>query len=117
MTPSSESSSPRRLLFVCSQNLLRSPTAEKVFSGRPGLEVKSAGTDRDATVPLTDELIAWADIIAVMEAAHRNRVRRKFREALAGKRLVVLGIPDAFDYMEPALVEILKVRVPMIVGD
>lgn len=107
---------PKRLLFVCSQNRLRSPTAEKVFSQQPGLEVKSAGTDCDATVPITAELIAWADVIVVMEAAHRNRVSKKFRDALEGKRLVVLGIPDQYDYMEPALVNILKVRVPSVVG-
>ena len=111
-----QTTNPRRLLFVCSQNLLRSPTAEKVFSNRPDLEVKSAGTDRDATVPLTAELIAWADVVVVMETAHRNRVRKKFRDAIEGKRLVVLGIPDEYDYMEPALVEILKVQVPLIVG-
>lgn len=113
---SGETPGPRRLLFVCSQNRLRSPTAERVFADRPGLDVRSAGTEGDATVPLTAELVAWADIIAVMETSHRNRVRRKFREQLEGKRLVVLGIPDEFDFMEPALVEILKVRVPAVVG-
>lgn len=116
MAPEEQTAAPRRLLFVCSQNLLRSPTAEKVFSGRPDLEVKSAGTDRDATVPLNTELIAWADVVVVMETWHRNRVLKRFRNAMAGKRLVVLGIPDQYDYMEPALVEILRVQVPLVVG-
>ena len=59
---------------------------------------------------------ARADVAVVMETAHRNRVRKKFRDAIEGKRLVVLGIPDEYDYMDPALVEILKVQVPLIVG-
>lgn len=116
MTTTDSNSSPTRLLFVCSQNVLRSPTAAKVFSGWPGLEVKSAGTDRDAIVPLNAELIAWADVVAVMEIWHRDRILKRFRNAMAGKRLVVLGIPDQYDYMAPALVEILKVQVPLVVG-
>ena len=33
-----------RVLFVCSQNKLRSPTAEQVFSRFAELECESAGT-------------------------------------------------------------------------
>ncbi|CAN5304391.1 hypothetical protein BH10PSE3_BH10PSE3_38780 [soil metagenome] len=43
----------RRVLFVCSQNKLRSPTAEQVFAARTDLEVDSAGTNQDAENPLT----------------------------------------------------------------
>jgi len=31
------------LLFLCSRNRLRSPTAEPVFADRPGVETASAG--------------------------------------------------------------------------
>jgi predicted protein tyrosine phosphatase len=41
-----------KLLFICSKNKLRSPTAEVVFSQYEGLEVESAGLDRDAEVRL-----------------------------------------------------------------
>jgi predicted protein tyrosine phosphatase len=54
-------------LFVCSQNRLRSPTAEHIFTGHSGIEVSSAGTNNDAENPLTPELIEWADTIFVME--------------------------------------------------
>ena len=50
-------------------------------------------------------------MILVMEKSHRNRVMKKFRDQLKGKRLVVLGIPDEFEYMQPELVNLLKVRV------
>ena len=53
----------RNILFVCTGNVDRSPTAEGLFKNVGGLEVKSAGTSIAATVPLTRELIEWADEI------------------------------------------------------
>lgn len=47
----------QRILFVCSQNKLRSPTAEQVFGGRGDLEVASAGLNHDAEQPLGAELV------------------------------------------------------------
>jgi predicted protein tyrosine phosphatase len=60
----------KHVLFICSQNRLRSPTAEQVFSGYPGVECASAGLNRDADHPLTPELVEWAELIFVMEKAH-----------------------------------------------
>ncbi len=99
------------VLFVCSQNRLRSPTAEQVFSCREDLEVESAGTNHDAENPLTAELVRWADIIFVMEKAHRGKLQRRFRPALAGKRVICLDIPDNYAFMQPELVQLLEARV------
>jgi predicted protein tyrosine phosphatase len=101
-----------KVLFICSQNRLRSPTAEQVFSNFPNIEVDSAGTDKDAVNPLTFELVSWADLIFVMEKAHRNKVQKLYRSAIGGKRLVSLDIPDEYDFMDPALVNLLRARVP-----
>lgn len=101
----------KRVLFVCSQNRLRSPTAEQVFASYPGIECSSAGTNHDADVPLTPELVEWAEIIFVMEKAHRNRLTYKFKKYLADKRVIVLGIPDEYEYMDPGLVRLLKAKV------
>ena len=101
----------RTVLFVCSQNKLRSPTAEQVFSRRNDLEVDSAGTNHDAETPLTAEAIAWADMIFVMEKAHRAKLQRRFRAALGGKRVICLHIPDDFNFMQPELVAILEEKV------
>ena len=101
----------RNVLFVCSQNRLRSPTAEQVFSSRPDLEVASAGTNNDADNPLTSELVAWADVIVVMEKTHRSKVQKRFRSSLNGKRLICLDIPDDFAFMDPALVKLLQTRL------
>lgn len=101
----------RKALFVCSQNKLRSPTAEQVFSQWPGVEADSAGLNHDAETPLSVEQIEWADIVFVMERAHRNRLSRRFRSALRGKRVICLDIPDEFAFMQPELVRLLEVRV------
>jgi predicted protein tyrosine phosphatase len=99
-----------RALFICTQNRLRSPTAEQVFASWPGVETDSAGLGNDADVPLSTEQIAWANIIFVMEKAHRNRLAQRFRAHLKGKRVICLDIPDDYTYMQPELVTLLKAK-------
>ena len=101
----------KTILFVCSQNRLRSPTAEQAFADHPGLEVSSAGTNHDAENPLTAELVRWADLIVVMERQHRAKVQRRFRAALRGQRIICLDIPDDYAFMDPELIELLKTRM------
>jgi predicted protein tyrosine phosphatase len=99
------------VLFVCSANRLRSPTAEQVFSTWPGIETDSADISNGADVLLSAEQVAWADIIFVMEKTHRNKLNRKFRSSLNGKRMICLDIPDDYEFMDPVLVRILESRV------
>ena len=100
-----------RVLFICSQNKLRSPTAEQVFADYPGIECTSAGTNSDAENPLSVELVEWADVLFVMEKQHQKKVSSKYQRYLRGKRVVCLGIPDAYEFMQPELVELLEARV------
>ena len=102
----------KTVLFVCSQNRLRSPTAEQVFASWPGIEAQSAGLNHDAENPVTGELVEWADVIFVMENAHRNKLRRRFKPHLKKARVVCLGIPDDYEFMDPRLVRLLEVKVP-----
>ncbi|MCF8878371.1 low molecular weight protein tyrosine phosphatase family protein [Hyphobacterium sp. SN044] len=97
-------------LFVCSANKLRSPTAEHVFAKWDGIETDSAGLSDDASVPLSPEQIEWADVIFVMEKTHRNRLSKKFRRYLDGKRVICLGIPDDYEFMDPELIRLLEAR-------
>ena len=106
----------KNVLFVCSQNRLRSPTAEQVFSGRGDIEVASAGTNHDADNPLTHELVAWADIIFVMEKAHRAKLQQKFKTSLKKARVICLDIPDDYEFMDPVLIRLLEARVSRYLG-
>ena len=110
LSPIVQSSEVTNVLFVCSANRLRSPTAEQVFSTWPGIEADSAGLSNDADVVLSAEQVEWADIIFVMEKAHRSKLNRKFRSSLNGKRVICLDIPDDYEFMDPALVRILENR-------
>ena len=103
---------PTKLLFVCSQNRRRSLTAERIFSGIPGLQVRSAGTQPDARIVATEGHLGWADIIFLMEKSHLNRLRRKFPEALQGKQTVTLLIPDDYEFMQAELIDELQAKVP-----
>src|SRR5882724_5105093 len=108
-------STAKKLLFVCSQNKLRSLTAEKFFEGSPHHLVRSAGTQPDARIVVTQGHLGWADIIFCMEKSHVNRLQRKFPEALLGKRIVCLHIPDDFEYMDADLLDEYRAKLPAYV--
>jgi len=101
----------KNLLFLCSQNRLRSPTAERVFAERADRAVDSAGLDNDAQPTCTPELLEWADIVFVMEKSHRNRLSKRFRTFLKNVRVICLDIPDDYEFMQPELIQILRIRV------
>jgi predicted protein tyrosine phosphatase len=104
-------SAVRNVLFICSQNRLRSPTAERVFADWPGVATASAGLNNDAENPVTPELLRWAHLVFVMERTHRSRLASKFRAHLKDKRVICLDIPDDYAFMAPKLVQLLEARV------
>ena len=106
----------KKLLFICSQNKLRSPTAEQVFSLDDRLEVRSAGLDKDAVNTLSSDDLQWADIIFVMEKTHQKRLSEKYSKYIREKRVICLNIPDDYDFMDSELVGILERVVPGYVG-
>ena len=83
-----------------------------MFSDWPGIETASAGLAPDAEEAVTPELVDWADLIVVMEHRHRAALQRRFRAHLADRRVSCLDIPDNYGFMDPALVALLKARVP-----
>ena len=99
------------LLFICSANRLRSPTAEHVFSQYPNIEARSAGFNNGAVDPLAPEHFDNVDIVFVMEKAHRNKLSKRFKTHLGKARIICLNIPDAFEFMQPELITLLKARV------
>ena len=82
----------KNILFICSRNRLRSPTAETIFCDREGWSVRSAGLAKDAEVLVSSEDLEWADIVFVMESIHKRRLSEKFGTSLKGKRVICLGI-------------------------
>lgn len=97
------------LLFVCTENRLRSPTAEAVFSRYRGVKALGAGIGPAAARAVSRELIEWADKVFVMEAFHRELLLEKYPDLFNGRQqLVCLNIPDRFGYMDPELVQLLE---------
>ncbi|GAU01776.1 low molecular weight protein tyrosine phosphatase family protein [Burkholderia stabilis] len=97
-----------RALFICSRNRLRSPTAEAVFAAWPGVETDSAGLAPDADTRLCAEQLDWAEIVFVMERAHKARLSAQFGAQLKHKKIVCLDIPDRYGFMQPELVALLE---------
>lgn len=104
------------VLFICSRNQWRSPTAEKIWRGHPGLSVRSAGTSPSARHPVTEGDLRWADVIFVMEAKHKKRLKAEYTRILEHKIIHVLDIPDEYPYMDPELVELLTQSVGSVLG-
>ncbi|WP_202413471.1 low molecular weight protein tyrosine phosphatase family protein [Duganella sp. CY15W] len=102
------------VLFVCSKNQWRSPTAEAVWRGHPKLNVRSGGTSPNARHHVSEDDIRWADVILVMEEKHKSRLKAEYTRVLDFKPIHVLDIPDDYKYMDAELIEQLNQAVPSI---
>jgi len=98
-------------LFLCSRNQWRSPTAEALFRDHPLYEARSAGTENGARIKVTAGHIGWADMIFCMEKAHAARVHERFTAELDDKPLITLRIPDDYEFMDPALIDLLRTEL------
>ena len=99
-----------KVLFVCDEDNLRSPTGTAVYGSNTDLEVRSAGFGRYSSQRVSEDMLQWADIVFVMERRHRNRIHKAFPRIYAKKRIICLYIPDEFDYMDSVLVRLLTSR-------
>lgn len=106
----------KRILFLCSQNKLRSPTAESIFCNVEGWSVRSAGLNTGADVYISTEDVEWAEYIFVMEQAHKSKLLKKFKSSIKNQKVITLGIPDDYEYMDKNLIDILENKVPPFVG-
>jgi len=101
----------QNLLFICSRNQWRSPTAEKIYSRDTRVNVRSAGTSPRAKRTVNAKDLQWADLIFVMEYKHKDRLKAEYNRVLQYKKIIVLDIPDDYLYMDEELVEILEVAI------
>ena len=99
------------VLFVCSRNKWRSATAETIFQNHPFHQVRSAGTSASARIKINAKLIDWADLIFVMEKKHKQILSASFMDSLSNKQVIVLDIPDDYQYMDEELIEELETKV------
>ena len=97
-----------KILFVCTVNRMRSATAHSIYLDDERFEVKSAGTDKTATVVISKEILDWADSVVVMEKHHRNFIQTHFKDIYKTKKIVCLYIPDDYEYMQAELITILR---------
>jgi len=96
------------ILFVCSRNQWRSPTAELAYRKTPGIKVRSAGTSPRARQTVTAKDISWADFIFVMEQKHKDRIKAAFPAPARYAKIHVLDIPDEYQYGDPELMVMIK---------
>jgi predicted protein tyrosine phosphatase len=99
-----------RVLFVCSLNQWRSPTAEELYRGDARLEVRSAGLRANAKRYLSEADVAWADIIFVMDHEQKAWIQERFH-SVSLPRIHSLDIPDTLVYMDPELQNLLRAGI------
>jgi len=99
-----------RVLFVCAMNRERSPTAERLYRKDSRLEVRSGGVRSDAKHRVSEKDLRWADVVFAMEREHKVWLSTRF-EDLDLPPIEVLDIPDEYAYMDPKLMEILRMTV------
>lgn len=97
----------KRLLFVCSVGMLRSPTAQMVATGL-GHNARACGSCLDlALIPLSCNLINWADHIFFMNRENQQEALKHFTpvgyddDILA--KGVVWNIPDQYNWGDNVL--------------
>jgi len=71
----------QNLLFICSRNQWRSPTAEKIYTQK-GYKARSAGTSPNAKRTVSVNDINWSTHIFVMEKKHKQRLIAKFHKLI-----------------------------------
>jgi predicted protein tyrosine phosphatase len=102
------------ILFICSRNKWRSPTAEAIYKGRQDVSARSAGTEPSARIRLTAKLVQWADLIFAMEKEHKQRITERFPEEAREKKIIVLDIPDEYQFMDAELIDTIRASVDPI---
>ncbi|WP_284388869.1 low molecular weight protein tyrosine phosphatase family protein [Algimonas ampicilliniresistens] len=106
--------SSTNILFVCSRNQWRSPTAERIYRKDDSLNVRSAGVSASAKRRVSERDLIWADIIIAMDASHADRLRSMIRHTKTNAKLHTLDIPDLYQFMDPELINLLKKRIDPI---
>ena len=105
----------KRVLTVCSANMLRSPTIALVLSAEPyNYNTRSAGTADFALIPVTNDLLMWADEIVCADSEHTKVINKMLQKLDIDKPLINLRIPDVYEYRNEGLIDLIKLRYDAI---
>lgn len=101
----------KRVLCVCSAGILRSATAAHVLCQDPyNFNTRNVGTAPYALIPLTDDLLQWADEIICMESEHEKVVKSKLKDLMYTTPVVTLHIEDIYEYRNSELVRLIQTK-------
>jgi len=105
------------ILFVCAKNQWRSPTAATIYQNDARLAVQSAGLSKQSPCEISAKLLAWADVVMVMENEHASRIRDRFRAKVELPEIVSLEIPDDYPFMDTELIKMLEPAVEEVLEE
>ncbi len=97
----------KRVLFVCSAGILRSATAARIYARK--YNTRCAGSEEYALIPISDDLILWANEIVFVNGENYRKFARQYADLIpelkaSGKKIVILDIPDRHEHMAPELI-------------
>ncbi len=104
------------VLFACSRNPWRSPTAEHLYRNDGRVKVRSAGVSKSARRLVTIRDIEWTDLVMVMETKHCQQLRKRFSEAISRDCCHVLDISDEYEYLDSELIALIQQSVEPILN-
>jgi predicted protein tyrosine phosphatase len=61
-------------------------------------------------VPINARMLAWADVVFVMETDLVRWLHDRYPVDPALRRIVCLDIPDQYNFLSPELIELLRAR-------
>jgi len=93
----------KRVLFVCSAGILRSATAARIYASK--YNTRSAGSESYALIPVTHELLLWADEVVFVNPDNHARTAQRYDLDTFKCKVLTLNIPDNYEHMHPELVK------------
>jgi predicted protein tyrosine phosphatase len=82
----------------------------------PRINVRSRGTSPNSKQWLSLNDILWATLILVMESKHKQMILSQYQQQLVAT-VMVLDIPDEYQYMDEELQELLVAAIDPILDE
>lgn len=100
-----------RVLYVCSAGMLRSPSAAAI-AGNYGQNARSCGSSWYALIPLSNNLITWANRIIFMDQYCYETARSTFalQDCLVDmeSKAEIWDLKDIYPAFDPKLEQLIK---------